>query len=48
MMTSALQLLLDGLVIVEFAVNDNVLACVFAGDRLVTGGEVDDAEASMP
>ncbi len=42
-----LQLLADGLVAVELAVDDDVGAAVFAGHGLVAGGEVDDAEAGV-
>ncbi len=43
-MAAPRQLVLDPLEVVELAVDDDVQAPVFAGDRLVPGRQVDDAQ----
>ena len=40
----AFEFALGGLVVIEFAVNDDVFAAIFAGNRLVAGGQIDDAK----
>ena len=42
-----LELALDRLEIVELAVDDDPRALVFAGDRLIAGRQVDDAQPRM-
>jgi hypothetical protein len=42
--TRSFQLLLNGFVAVELAVDGDVDALVFAGDGLIASGEIDDAE----
>ena len=46
-MPGLFQFALDGFVAVELAIDDDVNAAIFAGDGLVAGGEVDDAEAGV-
>src|SRR5689334_11659854 len=46
-MTSLLELALDRFVTIELAIADDRRAIVFAGDRLIAGGEIDDAEARV-
>ena len=47
MMAAGFEFTLNGLVLIEFAVGDDVRSIVFAGDRLVAGCEIDDAEARV-
>ena len=47
-MAARLELALDALVVVELAVDDDVQALVLAGDRLIAGVQVDDAEPRVP
>ena len=42
------QFALDRFVVVEFAVDDDAGASVLARDRLIAGGQVDDAEPGVP
>ena len=44
---SALEVLLYALEVVELAIDDDPQALVLAGDRLLAGGQVDDAESGM-
>ena len=44
---SALEVALHALEVVELAVDDDPQALVLAGDRLIAGGQVDDAEPGM-
>jgi hypothetical protein len=44
---ATLEFLLDGLEIVELAVDDDPRPFVFTGDGLIAGREVDDAETRM-
>src|SRR5689334_1211524 len=46
-MAGPFQFLLDRFVAIELAVADDRRASVFAGDRLIAGGEIDDAEARV-
>ena len=48
MATTCSQFALNGFVTVEFAVDDYVYSFVFVGDRLISSGEIDDAEAGVP
>jgi hypothetical protein len=41
------KFLLDSLVVVEFAVDDDAFAIVFARDRLITRPQVDDAKSCV-
>src|SRR5262249_50787584 len=43
-----LELALDALVVVELAIDHDVQALVLIGDRLITGDQVNDAEARVP
>src|SRR4029453_3313237 len=45
--SATLEFLLDSLEIVELAVDDDPRALVFAGDGLIAGREVDDAQPRM-
>jgi hypothetical protein len=45
--TGLLELALDRLEAVEFAVDDDPRLFVFAGDRLIPGREIDDAEPAV-
>jgi hypothetical protein len=45
--TATLEVALNTLEVVELAVDDNVQGFVLAGDRLITRGQVDDAESGM-
>ena len=47
-MACSFELLLDGFVAIELAVDHDPGALTFTGDRLVAGGEIDDAEPRMP
>src|SRR5215469_1454697 len=47
MVSRAFELALNGFVIVELAVDDNVLAPILTGNGLVSGREVDDAESCV-
>src|SRR5215471_10555139 len=47
MVTRTFELALSGFIVVEFAVNNNVLAPILAGNGLVSGREVDNAESCM-
>ena len=46
-MALLLQLPLNGFEPIELPIHDDMLSAVFAGDRLVPGGEVDDAEPGV-
>jgi hypothetical protein len=48
MVTSTFELALSGLVVVELAVDDNVLAPILTGNGLVSGRKVDNAESRVP
>ena len=48
LVAAADQLALDALVVVELAVDDDVQAFVFVGDRLIAGCQVDNAQPRMP
>src|SRR4051794_2842159 len=47
-MSCLFEFLLDGFVTVELAVDGNTSALTLAGNRLIAGGEIDDAEARVP
>ena len=47
-MARLFEFLSDGFVAVELAVDRDVDALIFAGDGLIAGSEIDDAEARMP
>src|SRR5215472_5295141 len=42
--SSFLELLLDRLITVEFAVHNNAKASIFVGDGLISGRQIDNAE----
>jgi hypothetical protein len=44
---ATLEVALSALEVVELAVDDDVQGLVLAGDRLIAGGQVDDAESGM-
>src|SRR5437773_6687981 len=46
-MAGLLELALDRLIGVEFAIDDDPCLFVLAGDRLIAGRKIDDAEAGM-
>src|SRR5262245_4012779 len=47
-MTRLLELALHALVVVELAVDHDVQALVLAGDRLIAGVQIDDAQPRVP
>ena len=47
-MAGCFELFLNCFVAVKFAVDDDVRAFVLAGDRLIAGGQVDDAQPRVP
>jgi hypothetical protein len=48
MVARTFELALNGLVVVELAVDDNVLSPILTGNGLVSGREVDNAESCVP
>ncbi len=47
-MAARLELGADALEVVELAVDDDVERLVLVGDRLIAGGQVDDAQPRVP
>ncbi len=46
-MSARFEFLLSGLVVVQFAVHNDAKGFIFVGDRLIPGGEIDDAKARV-